>query len=328
MKKDRWFNIIVSVLAIAMLAAAAVLSYGLVREERIRITVIVEDSGNARWKAFRNGLRKAAEDEDVDLRIVNTDRVLSTPEQQSLVERELQEGADALLLQPYSEDGISGIRKALGNRPLILLGSDAGEKEAEGSTCAVVSMDNTAAGRAIGEELAGKPSPEDASSFKTFRIGILSEHTQQKGMQERLEGIREAAEAAGGSILWTISLESGAENPAELLDSNEEVDAVVALDNRSLETAADVFAVHPEKRPQLYGFGISSKVIYYLDTGLIEAVLVPDEFSMGYLGVTEAAKYFKKGHRAMEDHTIGYMVIHRDEIFNEEYQKMLFPGDN
>ena len=104
-------------------------------------------------------------------------------------------------------------------------------------------------------------------------------------------------------------------------------DIVVALENDETERAVDHLNENPEILSEcaLYGIGNSEKVVYYLDKGMIRALLAPNEFHMGYQSVEELA--MKLEYHAIEKRnvTTGYLLIDKDSLYDTENQKILFP---
>lgn len=66
-------------------------------------------------------------------------------------------------------------------------------------------------------------------------------------------------------------------------------DIVIALENSETERAVDYMQENQisVNNCVLYGVGNSEKAVYELDKGRIQALLVPNEFHMGYQSVKE-----------------------------------------
>ena len=73
MSRNRWFiRMIVLLMFIILAIAYTVFITGQDPEPR-RVSVIVDDSGSARWNLFREGVREAAEDQGLTVNVVSTD---------------------------------------------------------------------------------------------------------------------------------------------------------------------------------------------------------------------------------------------------------------
>jgi ribose transport system substrate-binding protein len=109
---------------------------------------------------------------------------------------------------------------------------------------------------------------------------------------------------------------------------NEPVDRLVALDNDATEQAVDALQLSGEDenhKIRLYGEGCSEKAVYYLDQGQICTLVVPNEFYMGYESVASIARQLQYGTAAAERQIIDFLVVNRENLYDEDTQKILFP---
>ena len=108
MKKNR----ISAILFLAVILSVIIYSaYGMVNQGKdddyISVSVIVNDSSNTRWNAFREGLEQGAEDNQVHLNLVSTGSFQNVQEENTIVKRELEGGADGIIVEPYSGEADS-----------------------------------------------------------------------------------------------------------------------------------------------------------------------------------------------------------------------------
>ena len=103
--KEPWgANIIILLLiTVALWAAYNLLHTG---EEKTmpRVSVIVEDSSNERWTAFRLGIDQAAREYGVDVAFIASPEFESAQDQKNLISQEAAGGADALILSLYDSE--------------------------------------------------------------------------------------------------------------------------------------------------------------------------------------------------------------------------------
>ena len=100
---------------------------------------------------------------------------------------------------------------------------------------------------------------------------------------------------------------------------------IVGLDNTSLEAAVDYVATAETKKLPLYGAGCSEKLAYYIDNGTIASMILPNEFSMGYQSLTDLAAKLRNRMMVLEDREQDFNVVHQDNLFRDENQRILFP---
>lgn len=101
------------------------------------------------------------------------------------------------------------------------------------------------------------------------------------------------------------------------------MDIVVALNDQDLTTLGAYFADNQPQREMLYGVGHSTEAIYYLDKGIVEAVVVPDEFNAGYQSLSEVAKKLNSHFGKMKKQKISYAVIRKETLFTKENQEII-----
>ena len=104
-----------------------------------------------------------------------------------------------------------------------------------------------------------------------------------------------------------------------------ERDIVVSLDNDRTEQAVDYLQAQEQTEFGLYGIGCSEKNVYYLDKGVIGALVVPNEFNIGYLSAAAIAGQLREPLSSAKTEKVGFLTITKDNLYDEENQKILFP---
>ena len=127
---NKTFILIEAVLA----AAVAVLATMMIRENTRgdlgKVSVIVQDSDDNQWTAFKYGLRMAAEDQRIEMFVVGTEGMMTAEEQEKIISQEIDNGADAVIVQPVAGKDTEAMLARVENRvPVMLVGSDAAPTE-------------------------------------------------------------------------------------------------------------------------------------------------------------------------------------------------------
>lgn len=317
-KGKRTFIIIEVFLAVMVFLVAAAMLWEHRGRTLDKISVIVQNSDDMQWAALKYGLRMAAEDEDVEIFFVSTGEILTAEDQQIMIEQEINNGADAVIVQPVpGEKSEEILRKAERKVPVMLV--ECAACESDDSDLPVVGPDNYAMGKALAEEL-----QEDyGGSLDGIELGILTENGDSQTILDREQGFRDAAEAAGASVKWNATIDFSGESQfsAEELP---EVDCVAALDDTSLVEAGARSLSGSLRGAKVYGIGHSTEAAYYLDKGEVGCLIVPDGFNVGYQSLTQTVKSLREFLYTMKDITVSYTVIRRDELFTKENQEILF----
>ncbi len=96
----RLFILIEAVLAVMVVILAAVMLREKNGKALDKVSVIIQNSDDNQWSAFKYGLRMAAEDQKIEMFVVSTGGGLTAEEAKSMIEREIENGADAVIVQP------------------------------------------------------------------------------------------------------------------------------------------------------------------------------------------------------------------------------------
>ena len=331
MKKNRiYFGLLILALVVTIVWTSAGMLGVNKEEKKYSVSVIVNDSNNDRWIAMREGLEQAAKDDDIQLNYVSTGVFASEDEEKALIEREVENGADGIIVQLVSsEDTYAVFEKIDSSVAVMLLETDA---VSEG-VYSVTAPDNLW----IGEALAQTVLQDYGDSLSEKKIGILSGNQNQLSMQQRLGSVKKLLTTAhrvyapvGSNIepVWILSGQ-GENLSSELVtkQADEPVDILITLGNAETETAVDYLQADTSYKRQfmIYGEGCSDKTVYYLDKGIIKSLVVPNEFNMGYQSVHTIAEQIKYKFSSAESTTVDSLVINRQNLYDEENQKTLFP---
>ncbi len=279
----------------------------------VAVSVVVDDSTNGRWTRFQAGLEQAADDYSVALSYAVTSKFSSIRDEEAVIRSEAA-AADAVIVQLIdTSDTVQLISSLCAERVLGLVDTDAPAEA--GDNFASITADNTAIGTALADLLKEQYGDE----LRDMTVGILYGNQKMRSMQERLAGFKAGIADSGAAVFW--------EGSGTAWESAGLPDIVIALDNDSLENAADALETG-EDAPALYGVGCSDKTIYALDHGQISAMIVPDEFQMGYLALSDVVARVNAPNIPMVPREIPFTVITRTNLYDPANAAFLFPVIN
>ena len=309
--KEPWgANIIILLLiTVALWAAYNLLHTG---EEKTmpRVSVIVEDSSNERWTAFRLGIDQAAREYGVDVAFIASPEFESAQDQKNLISQEAAGGADALILSLYDSEMTD-----IGTNTMktVFVETDGIRDNSAGSAAVVPS--GRKMGEALGEMLLKKSGP---APYVSVFIGNLLRYSEK----EMLQGLTETVEGAGGSILL---IETDREYMMTALTRSKEADAIAVLEDPLLMRAAELSVSEELPGGRLFGIGCSPSNISYLDRGVISGMIIPNEFTMGYQSLAQLSRCLSNDIPVMKDIEIGFSGVLTEEVHDPENEKLLFP---
>lgn len=314
--RKRTFILIEMVLGIAAAAVGVMMLWGQTSKSKDKVSVIIENSDDSQWTAFKYGLKMAAMDEELELSIVNTASELTVEEEEQLIVTEIQNGAAAMIVHAVDgSDAEEMLRGLEAKVPIVLVESAASQERSE-SELPVIQPDNYAMGEAIGQALL----QDYGGSLKGKTIGIISADYASEAVLNRQKGLLDAIRDRGGKISWS-ALGMIKET---VVKEKPKVDFIIALDNNSVIAAGQAAAANNIHGALLYGIGRSTEAVYYVDKGIAECLVVPDEFSVGYESLREVGKRLDQYFYKIQDKTVSYTVMRQETLFTDMNQEILF----
>lgn len=318
MNNKKGFVLTEVILMIMVIGLALMMISGQNKKALDKVSVILENAGDSQWSALKYGLKMAAEEEGIELAVVDVEEGLDAEAQKKVFEREIEDGADALIVQPVLDKNDQEVLKKIEKRvPVMLVGYEA-EKGETRYDLPVIKEDNYEMGQALAEEML----KDFEGNIEEKKIGLLLASTDSNMLSSRECGFKDALEDKNANIL-ELSLDS-------LLDREEntesKVDIVIALDDSNLTAIGEYLASSQPHGELLYGIGQSTEAIYYLDKGIAECVVVPDEFNVGYQSLSEVARKLDHYFENMKKQTVSYSVIRKETLFSKENQELLLTG--
>lgn len=313
----RWYLIIEVILAALVIGMAFVMLRDQEEEDLQRVSVIVPDSDDSQWNSFRYGLEMAAQDTGVELVLVSTEGSMTVQEEEQVISQEIDSGADGLIVQPVWGEGAVQMLEKTGEKIPLMLTESMGNQEK--TNLVVTEPDQYAMGEALAEELL----KDYSGSLKGKSLGILAESGSSYASGLRMAGFWDGVSHTGIELRWTLLGYQEGSGP-EFLKSKPQVDFVVALDDTSMIVAGECAVGGGLQGALVYGIGNSTEAVYYLDTGRVECLVVPDRFQVGYQSLTEVVRGMNSYLHKMKNGQVSHTVIRRDTLFSWENQDILF----
>lgn len=279
-----------------------------------QIAVIIEDVRSDNYSNFRKGMDLAAAELNADVQLITLYEKLDVKEQMDLMDREQQDGTDALIVVPVEEEQVSAKQMTI---PVILM--RAGVAEAAGAGNVIVDHEK------MGELLAREILEEQPADVPVY---VLTDPAGQSDMDRLfLKGSDAVFQEAGRSVqrivrgeeerFFTMLEQPGAEaQKVVILAENQDILTEAAGVVAGSEAVADAVG-------GLYGRGTTMAILNYLDRGVITGICVTDEFSVGYYSVREAVRALE-GAGSVPTVMESYYIDKKD-LRDPAFEKMLFP---
>lgn len=309
-------EIILAVIVI-MLASAMLQEKG--GKEVDKVSVIIQNSDDNQWAAFKYGLKMAAEDQGIEVFVVSTGAAMTMEEEKSAIEREIENGADAVIVQPVSGSGSEAMLKKIQKKIPVMLVESTVSQDGKTSVLPAAEPDQYAMGVTLAEELL----KDYGGNIEGKKIGFVSETYDSEAAMNRKRGVEDTLKDSGVKISWAVS-DASANETSNTIMSQPKVDIVIAMDDSSFIKAGECSSSNNLHGALVYGIGNSTEAVYYLDTGIAACLVVPDAFNIGYQSLTEIAENLKYSFRSLQNQKISYTVLRRDTLFLKENQEIIF----
>ncbi len=321
MKKLKSPVFIMACLLVGLMIIEIAIYFRVIKKEDpiLQVSLIVYGSDASRWENLKQGAVLAAGDMNAEVTLITMSGEDDVKEQISLIKREADGGADALLIAAADSDGI---KDYLESSPIKI--PYAFVESGTGDPSSITSADNVLMAQSLIKTI-------DDNEKDWIKAAVIVDHDRRDSVKERLDTILNSdIDFAEDVVLWERNEQEINKKAQFFLQrqlTEEAVDVVIALDNSSMEEIIDA-AVNLNKDVKIYGIANSSKSAYYLDNRLIRSLVYQDEFSIGYIGVTNLLRNnFKnlKDHTSYDDRQISFKVVDHNNMYDEANQRLLFP---
>ncbi len=308
-------------LVIFLLIAGYQINAGITENKPTRhVSMIVYGDDSERWENMREGAYLVCKDMNAELSLLTMLSENDITEQEEIIDREIEDGADALIIAPCDSKAIKEfIDKKRLKIPVVYL-------ESENNTFlgnVGIAADDYKMGYSLGEELVSRESD-------IVTVAIISENMGRESVALREQGLRDALEGnIGKLIVWSREGTSTNANTRTFIQReivSEATDVIVTLDNTTTDALLDALA-NLNKTRKVYSISTSNKAVYSLYNEDIKALEYPDEFSMGYLAAMNALDQTYAARRYAHKE-IEYRMVKKENMYDEENQTLLFPFVN
>ncbi len=275
----------------------------------LEISVVIRESDSTLWSNARLGMEQAAGELGAELRFLTLTAANDAAEQEDLLRREIEGGADALVVVSSDPAHLAPRLKELaGQHPVVAM-----ESPLDGAALAVV-PDNEALGRELARAV--------LADWRGGAVLLLDTGGNSAGVSARLEAARQTLEEAGVTVQRRSTKIAALGGVLAGLTEETEAAQVMAFEPGATEQAAAAKESGGLTQP-LYGVGITAAIAAGLERDTVSAVATWSDYAAGYLAV-EGAVRAARG-MADETQTLPFFLVRGEDIYDPDNQKLLFP---
>lgn len=328
-KKGLLIKWIILILILSVASVVAFNSRGTIGVEKDQpskknIAFIMKMKSGEYWDTVKMGATAAAKEFEVNVTFAGTDAEEDADGQINLIDSAIADKADALVLAASDYKKLKTTVENIydGKLPTILIDS---EVDTDKFDC-YIGSDNKAAGRQAGEKLVWLVGARARIIVLSFDMDNKSSIERENGLYEVLNKQKGVEIAAVGRV--NSSIEAAGLLVGQLLENNKSIDGIVALDSVGSIAAAEVLSNKKlAGKVKLIAFDSTKEEIEMLDSGVIQAMVVQNPFTIGYMGVKNAVECMS-GKPVEKYNYTETKVIDTTNMYLQENQKLLFPFAN
>lgn len=290
--------------------------------DKIQITVITKATETDFWRAVRNGCDTAASEYNVNLVFEGPSNEEDYLTQVRMIDEAIERETGAIVLSAIDREKLlPAVEKAAARGIyIVIIDSGINGKIPE----VIISTDNYASGRQAAEAmLKGAAEP--------LNIGVVNFAQGTANGQEREQGFVDTIEQSEdakiiGKVYVDSNLESAKTGTEELVEKYPELNAVISFNEYTTLGAGSALAeLNLGEEIRMIGFDNNSTAIELLEDGVIDALLVQNQFAIGYLGVECAYNLITEKFIAEREIYTDTTVVELENLFDESIQKIVFP---
>lgn len=287
-----------------------------------KISLILKNQNDDYWKNVQLGAEAAARDFNVKLDITAPEDESDTVGQANLINEAVGRKVDALLLAPCSfNDLVKPVENAVDKGiPVLTLDSRVNTDKVSCS----IATENLSAGKSAGDKLVKLVGENSVIAIVSFAKKTGSNDLERYRGLMYITGIFPGIQVING--VEDIKDSNGAELVTkELLLNNNKISAVATLNyEASIGAARAIEKLGLRGKVKVVAFDGDPEEIEYMESGIIQSIVIQSPFIMGYLGVKNAVLKLQ-GKNIPKYIESGFNVVDKENMYLPENQKILFP---
>lgn len=285
------------------------------------ISIVIGDTSDDYYVNFRKGVEQAADEYNADISFITLFDKGDASQQIELLRREIDDGADAVILEPVdSLECTRFLSERTSAAPIVV----AGTMPAEGQVKSQISVDFFEHGQKMGQMIQ-KDCP------KGVPVYVFAERLENGSTREMYDGLAAALSDAGytAQVYEAVTEDTFRKVIEGTVYPGNGRAIIAALDPFSTGKAAEIIGGSPVYGiyvAGLYGTGTTPTILNQMDKGVINGLVVSNEYEQGYLCVENAVKAIAR-EGVKERITLESLSIEKEDLRDPSIEKTLYPID-
>ncbi len=288
------------------------------------VAVIAKSTSSEYWKTTFAGANAAGTEYNLNVTFEGPENEEDYETQNQMIRAAVENGAEAIVFSAVDYyANANAVNEAVeAGVKVVVIDSDV---NSDLVSCRI-STDNYKAGRMAGEAVV-------SGTEERLLVGIVNFDENSENGQQREQGFRDfVSDSKNVTIVASINVNSTIEEAKSatirMLKENPQINIIVTFNEwTSLGVGYAVQELELAEETRVIAFDSNIVSVGMLESGEVDALIVQNPYAMGYLGV-EYAGMLANGEKIQEieiDTTT--TLITRENMYEPEGQKVLFPFD-
>lgn len=288
------------------------------------VAMIVKSTTSSYWKSVFAGANAAATEYNISVSFDGAANEEDYETQNELVRQAVEQGAEAIIFSAVDYNANAAVvdEAVKAGVKVVVIDSDVNSSMV---SCRI-STDNYLAGRMAGETVLG-------GDEERFYIGIVNFDKISANGQQREEGFRDCVTQDDRAVIVDAinvasNIPDSDNGTKKMLEEHPEINVLVTFNEwTSLGVGYAISELGLKDSTRVIAFDSNVISVGMLETGEVDALIVQNPYAMGYLGVEYAYRLINGETPESEEIDTSTFLITRENMFDEEYQRALFPFD-
>lgn len=288
------------------------------------VALVAKSTTSAFWQSVFAGANAAGTEYNLDVTVDGPDNEEDYKTQNEMIAEAVENGAEAIVFSAvdYEANAAAIDEAAAQGVRIVVIDSDV---DSEAVSCRI-STDNYEAGQMMGQAILD-------SGLEEMRVGLVNFDKNSANGQQRERGLRDVLDSVPGvSIVDAVNVlsttEDAKEGTKQMLLEHPDINVIATFNEwTSLGVGYAIEELELGKETYVVAFDSNVVSVGMLETGEVDALIVQNPFAMGYLGVEHAYNLINGAEIGETVVDTATTVITRDNMFDEESQKVLFSFD-
>jgi ribose transport system substrate-binding protein len=290
-------------------------------QKKKNIALIVKMKNGDYWKTVKMGADVAAREFDVNVDFNAPDDEEDIEGQIRLVNEALEKKVGALILAASDYKALAEVTEKAYNQkiPVIIIDAEVNTDRIH----SFIGTDNRDAGIKAGEKLVELAGTDSRIAIMSFVKGTGNAEQREEGLMSVISKYPQIKVVAKEYSLSDTKLAN--QLTKKIISEKGEIDAIVALNAiSSIGVAQAIYEMNLAGRVKVITFDSTPEEIEFIEKEVIQATIIQNPFSMGYLGVKYAVEAME-GKKIPKRIDTGSKAIDKNNMYLPANQKLVFP---